>query len=60
MGIYLGRKVERCDPMWDEISLFMNRMRFNRDQEVRAEKGLEDHEGRDQNTGKEEEMHHVE
>ena len=46
--------------MWNEISLHMNRMRCNRDQEVRAEKGLGDHKGRDQNTGNEEEMHHVE
>ena len=46
--------------MRNEISLHMNPMSSNRDQEVRAEKGLEDHKGRDQNTGKEEEMHHVE
>ena len=60
MGIYLGRKVERCDPMWDEISLHMNPMSSNRGQELRAEKRLEDHKERDQSTGNEEEMHHVE
>ena len=46
--------------MRNEISLHMNPMSSNRDQEVRAEKGLEDHKGRDQNTGNDEEMHHVE